>query len=199
MLVAILRRVRSALIVYLHRKVLSVGPDFHVGTRSRLWAPNHIVIGKSVYLGKEVHIECDVRIGDYVVIANRVAFLARRDYDFSIVGTPIRFNPVIAPTVTSPLSREIEVRVGRDVWIGFGAIVLSGIELGAGCIVGAGSVVTKDVPPYAIVAGNPAVVKGQRFNNAAEISAHERRVEKGFFRFSERGYAHAAVQPNHEG
>lgn len=199
MLVAILRRARSALIVYLHRKVLSVGPDFHVGARSRLWAPNHIVIGRSVYLGKEVHIECDVRLGDYVVVANRVAFLARRDYEFSAVGTPIRFSPVIAPTVTSPASREIEVVVGRDVWIGFGVILLSGIELGAGCIVGAGSVVTKDVPPYSIVAGNPAVVKGWRFNSETDISAHERRMDQGLFRFSERGYAHATVQPGHEG
>lgn len=49
-----------------------------------------------------------------------------------------------------------------DVWIGFGAIILSGVTLGKGCVIGAGSVVTKNVPPYAIYAGN-RVVK-YRFN-----------------------------------
>jgi acetyltransferase-like isoleucine patch superfamily enzyme len=50
------------------------------------------------------------------------------------------------------------VTVGNDVWIGANACVLRGVALGEGAIVGTGSVVTKDVPPYTIVAGNPARV-----------------------------------------
>jgi serine acetyltransferase len=53
--------------------------------------------------------------------------------------------------------------VGNDVWIGSGAIILDGISIGDGAIIGAGSVVTKDVPDYAIVAGTPAKVLKFRF------------------------------------
>jgi galactoside O-acetyltransferase len=48
------------------------------------------------------------------------------------------------------------VIIGKRVWIGFNAIVLKGVTIGEGAVIGAGSVVTRDVPPYCIVAGNPA-------------------------------------------
>lgn len=54
--------------------------------------------------------------------------------------------------------------IGNDVWIGYGATVLNGIKIGDGAIIAAGSVVTKDVPPYAVVGGNPACVIKYRFN-----------------------------------
>ena len=54
--------------------------------------------------------------------------------------------------------------IGNDVWIGQKATILPGIHIGDGAIVGANSVVTKDVPPYALVAGNPATVKKYRFD-----------------------------------
>ena len=56
--------------------------------------------------------------------------------------------------------------VGNDVWIGYGALILPGRRIGDGAVVGAGSVVTRDVPPYAIVGGNPARVIRQRFGDA---------------------------------
>jgi acetyltransferase-like isoleucine patch superfamily enzyme len=54
--------------------------------------------------------------------------------------------------------------IGHDVWIGNSAIILSGVRIGNGAIVGAGAVVTKDVPPYGIVAGNPAKLIRYRFD-----------------------------------
>lgn len=57
------------------------------------------------------------------------------------------------------------VRIGNDVWIGTRATILSGVRIGDGAIVGAGSIVTKDVPPYAIVAGAPAKLVRYRFRN----------------------------------
>lgn len=54
--------------------------------------------------------------------------------------------------------------IGNDVWIGRSAILMSGIRVGDGAVIGAGSVVTKDVPPYAIVAGNPAKIIRHRFS-----------------------------------
>lgn len=58
-----------------------------------------------------------------------------------------------------------DVIVGNDVWIGTEAVVMSGVRIGNGAVIGARSVVTKDVPPYAIVAGNPAREVRMRFDN----------------------------------
>lgn len=56
------------------------------------------------------------------------------------------------------------IRIGSDVWIGSGVIVLGGVTIHHGAVVGAGAVVTKDVPPYSIVAGNPARIMKRRFS-----------------------------------
>ena len=56
------------------------------------------------------------------------------------------------------------VAIGNDVWVGRGAVILSGVTIGDGAVVGAGAVVSKDVPPYAVVAGNPSQVVRYRFS-----------------------------------
>jgi len=56
--------------------------------------------------------------------------------------------------------------IGNDVWVGAAALVLKGVIVGDGAVIGAGSVVTKDIPPYAIVAGNPAQIIHYRFDDA---------------------------------
>lgn len=58
-----------------------------------------------------------------------------------------------------------DVIIGNDVWIGINAMILSGVEIGDGAVIGASSVVAKDVPPYAIVAGNPARIIRMRFDD----------------------------------
>lgn len=63
------------------------------------------------------------------------------------------------PTTKGPTS------IGNDVWIGYGTTVLSGVQVGDGAVIGAMSVVASDVPPYAIVTGNPAKVIRHRFEN----------------------------------
>jgi acetyltransferase-like isoleucine patch superfamily enzyme len=57
-----------------------------------------------------------------------------------------------------------DVTIGHDVWLGAGAVILSGVTIGNGAVVGCRSVVTRDVPDYAIVAGNPAVTIRMRFD-----------------------------------
>jgi len=59
-----------------------------------------------------------------------------------------------------------DVVIGNDVWIGYGATILSGVSIGDGAVIGADAVVSRSVPPYAIVAGNPAVETGKRFDDA---------------------------------
>lgn len=68
--------------------------------------------------------------------------------------------------VHSSLFEEVKrTFVGNDVWLGYRSIVLAGVRIADGAIVGAGSVVTKDVPPYCIVAGNPARILRKRFED----------------------------------
>ena len=89
LLVAALRRLATAWRVAGKSGYLRHGPDLHVGKGIRLWAPASIVIGRSVYIGKDVCIEANCEIGDHCLIANRVGIVGRHDHDFSAVGTVI--------------------------------------------------------------------------------------------------------------
>ncbi|TJV70721.1 MAG: CatB-related O-acetyltransferase [Mesorhizobium sp.] len=100
--------------------------------------------------------EAPVTIGSYCSIAAGVLFIAAGEHPMSLVST-YPFAGADRDLTKGPIT------VGNDVWIGSRAIVLSGVTIGHGAIVGAGSVVTKDVPPYAVVAGNPARLIRHRF------------------------------------
>jgi acetyltransferase-like isoleucine patch superfamily enzyme len=123
------------------------------------------IAGNHIYVGKECHFGADVSLGSYVLIASRVSFVGG-DHEWKLVGVPI---------IRTGRETLKEVTVGDDVWIGHGATILHGVTLGEGCIIAAASVVTKNVPPYAIVAGNPARVIRNRFPDEA-IEDHRRRL-----------------------
>lgn len=195
LILAAARRVQTRIKAFSFRKVLTHGHDLHLGARTRIWAPGRVTIGNNVYVGKDVHIECNADIGDYVMIANRVALVGRHDHDFRAVGVPMRFSPWVGSTSQPSPYRDEKVLVESDVWLGFGAVVLSGVCIGRGAVVAAGSVVTKSVEPYAIVGGNPARQIGQRFADESLIAEHEQRIRNGKFVFSERGYDHWIVKP----
>jgi acetyltransferase-like isoleucine patch superfamily enzyme len=142
------------------RKNVLVGSDFHVGWGSIIWAPRRLKIGDDVYVGKGVTIQVDGEIGDQVLIANGVGIVGRRDHDAYEVGLPIRSSRWVGD---SPQDLSDPIFIGSDVWIGYGAIILSGVKIGNSSIVAAGAVVTSDVPDNVIVAGVPATVRGQRF------------------------------------
>ncbi|MBL8324399.1 MAG: hypothetical protein JNJ89_05510 [Rubrivivax sp.] len=171
------------------------GTDLHVGSRPRLWAPESIEIGDHCYLGHEVVIETNCRIGRFVIMANRVALVGRRDHDFRAPGVPVRFGHWVGSLKSPSPFRGEGVEIDEDVWVGFGAVLLSGVRIGRGAIVAAGSVVKNDVPPYTIVGGNPAVPIGRRFKTEEEIARHERMVAGGTYRSSEKGFDHWKVQP----
>jgi len=196
---AVLRRLRTRWTLWRAGPTVSAGRDLHLSARCRLWAPERLTFGNGVYVGKDVHIECNAEIGDHVLIANRVALVGRQDHDFRVCGVPMRFTPQISPTMAAmPASLDPEtnvVRVGDDVWLGFGCIVLTGVKIGRGAIIAAGAVVAADVAPYDIVAGNPARPISRRFENAEVIAEHERRIRLGEFRLSERGDGHWIVRP----
>ncbi|MCB9159898.1 MAG: CatB-related O-acetyltransferase [Caldilineaceae bacterium] len=78
--------------------------------------------------------------------------------DVTIVGENHRFDRLDLPMRLQGYQRFPPVRIEDDVWIGARAIILPGVTIGQGAIIGAGAVVTKDVPAYAVCAGNPARV-----------------------------------------
>lgn len=102
-------------------------------------------------------------IGNYVSIAPDVQFILGGNHQL------YTFTPFPLKSVFGGIQQETDslskgaIIVEDEVWIGTGAVLLSGIRLGKGSVVAAGSVVTKDVPPYAIVGGNPAGIIKYRF------------------------------------
>lgn len=178
------------------RKKLNAGTNLHIGARSRFWAPDQITIGDHVYIGSDVHIEANCEIGSYCLLANRVAVVGRHDHDFTVIGFPVRYSPWIgARGFVGPFLLEKAV-IEEDVWLGYGVIVLTGVRVGRGAIVAAGSVVVKNIEPYSISAGVPAKKIGQRFGTIEEISMHEAAIASGRFGWSERGYDFSTIEPN---
>ncbi|MFQ4139758.1 acyltransferase [Nodosilinea sp. PGN35] len=170
------RRLRNRIFLkFAIRKNVVFGCNLHVGPGSVIEAPHHLSIGDNVYVGKNCTIECDGSIGDHVLIANMVGLIGRYDHDYSVVGVPVRQSPWIGDLKYDGPGKGLEIVVEDDVWIGYGAILLSGVKVGRGAIVAAGSVVTRDVPPYAIVAGTPAKVLSYRFS-PQQIAEHEMRL-----------------------
>ena len=82
-----------------------------------------------------------------------------------IISQNHRFDDISRPIKYQGVQENIPVVIEDGVWIGSRVIILAGIKIGYGSIIGAGAVVTKDVEPYTIVAGNPAVVIATRSEN----------------------------------
>lgn len=108
----------------------------------------------------------NVTIGRYCSFGKGVQIF-RRNHPVDYLSTHAAFyNPLFKFVEVDPLEYR-PLTIGHDVWIGYGGLILPGCErIGLGAIVGAGTVVTKDVPDFAIVAGNPARQIGMRFDEA---------------------------------
>jgi acetyltransferase-like isoleucine patch superfamily enzyme len=155
------------------RKNVRLGKDVHVGIGSILSSCYGLTVGDNTYIGKFCTVQCDGDIGSDVMLGNNVGLIGRYDHDFRCVSKTIRKSPWIGDPDYNGPGKGLKITIGDDVWIGYGAVVLSGVTIGRGAIVAAGSVVTRDVEPYTIVAGNPAQQRGRRFSHE-EIAVHER-------------------------
>lgn len=144
------------------RENVAVGARFHAGLGSIVWAPAKLTIGDDVYIGRNCTLQFDGEIGNDVLIANNVGIVGRRDHDIHQVGRSIRHARWVGD---HPADLSLKTRIGDDVWIGYGAIVLSGVTIGRSSVVAAGSLVTKDVPENTIVKGTPAGIIGPRFTD----------------------------------
>ena len=112
-----------------------------------------------------------LRIGRYCALATGTRFLMAggshptvgvSTFPFTMFGGEWTERTI---DIVTSLPSKGDTIVGNDVWFGYGALVMPGVRIGDGAIIGAGSVVTTDVPPYAVVAGNPARVVRRRYDD----------------------------------
>lgn len=130
---------------------------------------DHVFVGKHTY-GLLNVIDLNPKgsklyIGSYCSIAEDVTFLLNAEHKTNCFFTyPIEEKILRKPEIFA--SSKGDIIVEEDVWIGYGSLILSGIKIGKGAIIAAGSVVTKDVLPYSIVGGNPAKIIKMRFSDS---------------------------------
>ncbi len=134
---------------------VSVGKNLTAFPITTIESPNKISIGNNVWISKNIALygSGGIKIGDDVVIAKDVSIISS-NHAFRKSGEKI--NSQGYENAKKPIT------IGNDVWIGDRAIILKEVSVGNGAVIGAGSVVTKDLPNYSIAAGNPARVIGHR-------------------------------------
>lgn len=133
-----------------------------VGAGTKIWHFCHVLggtrIGKHCVLGQNVCVGTDVEVGDGCKIQNNVSIYKGVTLEADVFcGPSCVFTNVLTPRAFVERKSEFaDTRVGRGASIGANATIVCGVEIGAYAMVGAGAVVTKDVPSYALVVGNPA-------------------------------------------
>ena len=136
-------------------EAIEVGDDSHLSRCVIIRTQKgKVTIGKKVNLGSHAFIYGygDIEIGDYCLLANQVELISGT-HKYGDLSQPMRFQGRTPSRIV----------VGEDVWLGTQAIILGGVTIGRGAIVGAGSVVNRDIPEYGIAAGRPArVIKSRK-------------------------------------
>lgn len=133
--------VKGELLTFGHGGKIAIGEFCFIGEQTRIWSAKEITLG------------------DRVLISHNVNIFDNDTHPVNPQARHEQFKQII--TTGQPKSIDLKERpviIADDVLVGCNSIILSGVSIGKGAIVGAGSVVTRDIPPYTIVAGNPAKV-----------------------------------------
>jgi acetyltransferase-like isoleucine patch superfamily enzyme len=123
--------------------------------------------GAFSYLGPKCIIYKGVSIGDYSMLANNV----------SIIGDDHEFQKPGIPSIFAGRAKSKKTIIGKDVWIGAFSIIKTGVKIGNGTIIAAGSVVTKDCESFSIYGGVPAKKIRDRFDNINDKETHEKMLK----------------------
>lgn len=134
------------------RSKAKIGINTNIHPTVIIREPHNVIIGSNCYFNHNTILNggkgnAKLRIGDYVQTGPNVAFYVANHNTIN-AGIPIRNQGY----------HEADIVVEDDVWIGANSVITSGVHIGRGAIIGAGSVVTKDIPAYMIAVGTPAKV-----------------------------------------
>lgn len=141
-----------------------------IGKGTKIWHFSHVMkdcsIGDGCNIGQNVLVSSGCRIGNNVKIQNNVSLYTGVVLEDDVFcGPSMVFTNVVNPRSHVPRRSEYQTTlVRRGASIGANATIVCGVTLGAYCFIGAGSVVTRDVPDYGLVYGNPARVRGWMCN-----------------------------------
>lgn len=140
-----------------------VGRNFVFDPLSTILNPEQIEIGDDVFIGERAHISAEVTIGSNVMFGPRPMIIGG-DHYFGVLGRSVRF--------LHPLDRENAepIKIEDEAWFGAGVIVLGNVTVGMGSVIGAGSVVSKSIPPYTVAVGNPCRPLKRIFSDEALVS-----------------------------
>ena len=155
---------------YLVRKygLRNVHKTFYMSGKSNI--AKDLKAGPFVFIGDGAMIYPKVTIGDYTMLAPGVKIIGD-DHIFDIPGRPVIF---------SGRPKLQETFLGKDIWVGSGCLIRTGVRIGNGAIIAANSVVTKNVDPYTIVGGVPAKFIRNRFATEQDILIHEEMLSKTY-------------------
>lgn len=159
-----MRRILDRFNLILFRKRWREKNRFNTTIAINLFDIDSVIIGKNTYGGIAVLNYNDfykLTIGNFCSIATDVMFILDADHYTNHIST-FPFKVKLLGEKQEGVSKG-DIIVDDDVWIGYGATIMSGVHIGQGAVIAAGAVVTKDVPPYAIVGGVPAKVIKYRF------------------------------------
>jgi acetyltransferase-like isoleucine patch superfamily enzyme len=160
----LLNEIRNIFLFQIRYRWVRLGRNIHCQASTTFWSPRrHIILGSNIGIGYRCAFQSDIEIGNNVMIASDVAFVNSDDHIFDMVGKTMW---------DAGRGDKFKIVLEDDIWIGHGVIVLSPAHIGRGSIVAAGSVVTSDVPRYAIVAGVPAKLIKMRFT-PEQVVEHE--------------------------
>ena len=145
-----------------------VDDNVEIGENSKIWHFTHVQsgskIGKKCILGQNVNIANNVTIGNFVKIQNNVSVYEGVELeDYVFCGPSMVFTNILNPRSKYPqVGAEFYIKtlVKEGASLGANSTIVCGITIGRFAFVGAGAVVTKDVPDFALVVGNPAKIKG---------------------------------------
>ena len=150
--------------VYLHSTAV-VDKTARIGKGTKIWHFVHVrektEIGKNCVLGHSVYVGRGVKIGNHVKLENRATiYQGVKIEDNVFVGPHVTFTNDLYPRSYNSDWRIVETLVKKGASIGAGSTIMCGVTIGDYAMIGAGSMLTKNLPPHALAYGNPAKIRG---------------------------------------